>query len=94
MDLSTLGITGVAAITVICLLIGQAVKASGLDNKWIPVLCGVFGLVLGELGMRMMPDFHAEDPITAAAVGIVSGLAATGANQAFKQMRSDGSGSS
>lgn len=28
MDINTLGITGVAAITVICLLVGQAVKAS------------------------------------------------------------------
>ena len=27
MDINTLGITGVAAITVICLLVGQAVKA-------------------------------------------------------------------
>ena len=33
MDISSLGITGVAAITVICLLIGQGVKASGVDNK-------------------------------------------------------------
>lgn len=31
MDISSLGITGVAAITVICLLIGQGVKASSLD---------------------------------------------------------------
>lgn len=94
MDITSLGITGVAAITVICLLMGQAVKASGLDSKWIPVLCGVAGLALGVLGMGIMPEFPAEDPITAAAVGIVSGLAATGANQAFRQMRSDGSGNS
>lgn len=86
MDISSLGITGVAAITVICLLIGQVVKASGLDNKWIPIICGVFGGVLGVAGMFLMPDFPATDYITAAAVGIVSGLAATGANQVFKQL--------
>ena len=86
MDISSLGITGVAAITVICLLIGQAVKASGVDNKWIPLTCGVCGGVLGVAGMFLMPDFPAADYITAAAVGIVSGFAATGVNQVMKQM--------
>ena len=86
MDISSLGITGVAAITVICLLIGQGVKASGLDNKWIPIICGVCGCALGILAMFIMPDFPAGDFITAAAVGIVSGLAATGINQAAKQL--------
>ena len=86
MDISSLGITGVAAITVICLLIGQGVKASGLDNKFIPIICGVAGGVLGIAGMFLMPDFPATDYITAAAVGIVSGLAATGANQVVKQL--------
>ena len=86
MDISSLGITGVAAITVICLLIGQGVKVSGLDNKWIPIICGVCGCALGILAMFIMPDFPAGDYITAAAVGIVSGLAATGINQAAKQL--------
>ena len=86
MDISSLGITGVAAITVICLLIGQGVKASGLDNKWIPIICGVCGCALGILAMFIMPDFPAGDYITTAAVGIVSGLAATGINQAAKQL--------
>ena len=71
------GITSVAAITVICALAAQAVKATPLDNKWLPVICGVSGGVL---------DFPASDPITAVAVGIVSGLAATGAHQAVKQL--------
>ncbi|MFQ9093825.1 MAG: phage holin family protein [Ruminococcus sp.] len=35
-----------------------------------------------------MPDFPVQDVLSAAAVGIVSGLAATGANQIFKQFRS------
>ena len=86
MDISSLGITGVAAITVICLLIGQAVKATRLDNKWIPIICGVCGMALGIAAMYIMPEFPATDYITAAAVGIVSGLAATGINQAAKQI--------
>ncbi|HIY16040.1 MAG TPA: phage holin family protein [Candidatus Intestinimonas stercorigallinarum] len=86
MDISSLGITGVAAITVICLLIGQAVKATRLDNKWIPIICGACGMALGIAAMYIMPEFPAKDYITAAAVGIVSGLAATGINQAAKQI--------
>lgn len=85
-DIASLGITGVTAITAVCLLIGQIVKASGINNKWIPVLCGVAGMALGILGMFIMPDFPAKDYITAAAVGIMSGFAATGINQAYKQL--------
>lgn len=86
MDFSSFGIAGVAAITVICYLIGMLVKASGLDNKWIPIICGVCGLALGLAAMVIMPDFPATDYITAAAIGVVSGLAATGADQIIKQL--------
>ena len=80
------GIAGVAAITVIAYLVGAAVKATTLDNKWIPSICGTVGGILGVLAMRIMPDFPATDYITAVAVGIVSGLAATGVNQIGKQL--------
>lgn len=81
------GIATVAAITVIAYLIGLGVKASGIDNKWIPIICGVLGLIIGIAAYLLgMPDFPAHDPITAAAVGAVSGLAATGVNQAVKQL--------
>ena len=86
MDLSSFGITGVAVITVICFLVGQAVKVTGLDNKYIPVIVGAAGGVLGVVGMLVMPDFPAADYLTAVAVGIVSGLAATGINQVYKQL--------
>ena len=83
------GIAGVAAITVIAYLIGQGVKASGLANKWIPIICGIAGLVLGIAAMYVMPDFPANDPITAAVVGAVSGFAATGVNQVAKQAKKE-----
>ena len=44
---------------------------------------GVLGVAALYLGL---PDFPAGDPLTAAAVGIVSGLAATGVDQAVRQM--------
>lgn len=84
------GIASVAAITVIAYLIGTLVKATGLDNKWIPIICGASGGALGVVAMLTgVPDFPAGDYITAVAVGIVSGLAATGVNQAVKQMKNE-----
>ncbi len=81
------GIGSVAAITVICYLAGVVVKATPFDNnRLIPIVCGLLGGVLGVAGMFLMADFPANDFLTAAAVGIVSGLAATGANQIGKQL--------
>lgn len=82
-----LGIASVAAITVICFLAAEAVKATPLDNKWLPVICGILGGILGVVGMYVMPEFPANDIVTAIAVGIVSGLAATGAHQIYKQQQ-------
>ena len=86
MDISGFGIASVAVITVICYLIGMAVKATAIENKWIPIIVGVSGGVLGLVGMLIMADFPATDYLTAVAVGIVSGLASTGVNQIAKQM--------
>ena len=84
-----LGIASVAAITVIAYIVGLVVKNTALDNKWIPIICGVCGGIIGALALAFhMPDFPAEDYFTAIAVGIMSGLTATGVNQIFKQMKS------
>ena len=83
------GMASVAAITVIAYIVGMAARASKLDNRWIPIICGGCGAVLGIVSMFIMPEFPAHDVISAAAVGIVSGLAATGVNQAVKQMTCD-----
>ena len=81
------GITSVVAITVITSLIGMGCNAwEQLDNKFIPVICGLVGAVLGVVGMQTMADFPAKDVLNAVAVGIVSGLASTGANQIGKQL--------
>ena len=83
-----MGITGVAGIVVICYLVGLIVKATPWNNnKIIPVVCGLAGASMGVAGMYVMPEFPATDPITAVAVGIVSGLAATGADQIAKQLK-------
>lgn len=81
------GIATVAAITVICYLVGLVVKATPYNNdKYIPIACGTVGGLLGIAYLSLqVPDFPASDPLTAVAVGVVSGLAATGANQIIKQ---------
>ncbi len=86
--IANVGIASVAAITVICYLVGLIVKAvPNMADKYIPICCGVAGAVLGLAGLYLgLPDFPAADPVTALAVGIVSGLAATGVNQAVKQL--------
>lgn len=86
MDMTSLGIGGVAVITIICYLVGEAVKVLAIDNKYIPVIVGICGGLLGVPGMMLLPDFPATDYMTAVAVGIVSGLAATGINQVAKQL--------
>ena len=80
---------GVAVITVIVYLLGMAVRATSLDNKWIPVMFGLCGGLLGIAAFFWcpIPDFPATDALSAAAIGIVSGLAATGADQIGKQLK-------
>lgn len=82
------GIASVAAITVVCYLVGMVVKAiPRVEDKYIPIACGMCGAVLGPLALYLgVADFPATDYMTAVAVGIVSGLAATGINQVGKQL--------
>ena len=81
-----LGIVAIPVITVICFLVAEMVKATALDNKWLPIICGCTGGGLGVVALKVMPDFPAVDVLTAIAIGIVSGLAATGAHQVGKQL--------
>ena len=86
MNIGELGIAAIPVITIIVFLAVEAVKATPLDNKWLPVIAGGFGGILGVVAMMVMPEFPATDPLTSIAIGIVSGLAATGAHQVYKQL--------
>ena len=86
MDFSQVGTC--VAIVVICYLIGIAAKlCPRLKDEGIPVIVGLCGGILGVVGMYVIPDFPASDILNAIAVGIVSGLASTGVNQAYKQLK-------
>lgn len=81
-----LGIVSIPVITIICFLIGEGVKLTPLDQRFIPVICGLCGGILGIVAMYVMPEFPAVDVLTAIAIGIVSGLAATGLHQLGHQL--------
>lgn len=86
MDITQMGT--VLAIVVICYLVGLGIKAfPKIKDDFIPVIVGVTGGILGVVGMYVMPDFPANDVLNAIAVGIVSGLASTGVNQVYKQLK-------
>lgn len=86
MDISTVGT--VLAIVVICYLIGAGAKAAKkINDEWIPVIVGVVGGILGAVGLFVIPNFPATNVMDAIAVGIASGLASTGVNQVYKQLK-------
>ncbi|MGI6403249.1 MAG: phage holin family protein [Oscillospiraceae bacterium] len=80
----------IPSITVLCYLAAELYKALVPSDlyKHIPVLCGLVGALLGLVGHFFLPGFPiAENAISAAAVGAISGWAATGANQTVKKER-------
>lgn len=84
----TAGVT-VAAISMMCYLVVEGVKCTPLNTKWLPVIAGLLGGGLGVAALYVMPDFPTDNIMSAIAIGIESGLAATGINQVFKQLTKD-----
>lgn len=85
--MENLGFLAYPAIVVIAFLLCQALKALNIDNKWIPVFAGVTGGLLGIVAYQSVADFPATDLLSAIATGIVSGFAATGIHQVYKQIK-------
>lgn len=89
MSIQDFGFTSVPAIMVIVYLLGyvlQSVIPSEKINPHIPAICGVSGLLLAIIAFYFVPGtIETDNVFSAAAIGIVSGLAATGVNQIFKQ---------
>lgn len=88
MDITSIGTS--LAIVVICYLVGLGAKiVPQVKDNYIPVIVGAVGGMLGVAGMYVISDFPAHDVMTAVAVGIMSGLASTGVNQIYKQVKKD-----
>ena len=81
--------TAIPALVVICYLAAEGLKLikDGALKTYLPVICGILGGVLGIVCFVVYPDFIlASNLFEAIAIGIVSGLSATGINQIYKQL--------
>lgn len=80
----------VPAITFVAFVVATLVKtllSTEAAKRLIPVLCALVGCALGLLCYFTLPDFiAAQNYLTAAIIGMVSGLSATGVHQAYKQL--------
>ena len=82
-----LGIAAIPVITVICYGVAEVIKATPLDNKWLPAICIVLGGILGVVALYTAPAIiPGTDVLTALAIGIVSGGFATSVHQTIKQL--------
>jgi hypothetical protein len=78
---------GIPAIVVISYMITETFKMF-INKKYLPIVAGISGGMLGVLSFVLQIDIMpATDIITALAIGIISGLAATGSNQIIKQIK-------
>lgn len=81
-----LGIVSIPVIAVICYGVAEVIKATPLDNKWLPPICIILGGILGVLALYISPEIiPAKDILSATAIGIVSGGFATSIHQTIKQ---------
>lgn len=84
MDLSFIVEMYVPSIIVACLIVGYIFKKwiADVDNKWIPTVVTILGLVLAGCSMGWTFD--------SLLAGALSGLASTGLHQLFKQIIENG----
>lgn len=78
------------AIVVMCYLVGMICKSFKNEklDSFIPDIVGVVGAILGVVIFLTIPNFiPADNWAVAVAIGIVSGLSATGINQIYKQLK-------
>lgn len=82
----------IPSITIISYLVGEIFKVLIFKNeirlKYIPIIVGITGGILGLINEIMYSAFN--NYFEAVMIGIISGLASTGANQIIKQMNKDG----
>ena len=82
----------IPTIMAICFFIADAYRwlITGKDGKikslkaiaFIPILCGLVGLILGVWAYYVNPDIiHSDNALAAAATGLSSGLASVGLRQ-------------
>lgn len=82
-----LNYSAIPVIVVICYVIITAIKTTKVNSKWYPIISCAIGAALAAVLFFIFPEFIGATTLTAAIIsGAVSGLAATGTNQIFKQL--------
>lgn len=87
-----LGYVAAPAISIICFFVGQLFKNFTADeyHKHVPSLVATTGLVISVLGYIFIENYiPAQNIIEAIAIGIVSGIGATGVHQIIKQYKKE-----
>lgn len=84
-----LGIIGYGAITAIAFFVGFVIKQTALPDKWIPVFTLATGAGLGLMCFYGGVEDYAVNVVEGIARGIVSGAAATGIHQIWRQLGGD-----
>lgn len=81
MDLTFITNLYLPIVMVICLCVGYVMKhwLKDMDNKLIPTILAVLGVILACLGAETIT-------LEVVASGMVTGLASTGLHQVFKQL--------
>jgi hypothetical protein len=78
---------GIPGVVVISYMITEIFKVF-INKKYLPIVAGISGGMLGVLSFVLQIDIMpATDIVSALAIGIISGLAATGSNQIIKQIK-------
>ena len=82
-----LNYSAIPVIVVICYVVVTAIKSTKINSKFYPLISCILGALLAAAMFFILPDFIGAASLTAAIIsGAVSGLAATGTNQLFKQL--------
>lgn len=74
-------------IAVASFVVGQIIKPLKVPNKFIPLIGGVLGAVLGIV---LPTVFEGKDIVTCGILGLVLGWGATGGYETIKQLKKEG----
>lgn len=71
-------------IAVAAFIVGQIIKSINVPNKFIPLIGGILGAILGIV----LPSvFVGKDIVTCAILGLALGWGATGGYETIKQLK-------
>lgn len=73
-------------ICIICYIVVFFIKKTKIKNEFLPLISCALGIVLSIIGFYVLPQYMLTENVLVAIIGgAMTGLAATGGNQVFKQ---------